>query len=276
MATKTWRSLAAVGGLSMLAAALAGCGAQARPAPPALRPLDALAQRRLFFGHQSVGDDILEGVGRELAARGAAAPRVMELAEGAELPAGTLAHRKLGRNEAPLSKLEAFAQQLERTPQVDVAFLKFCYVDIDARTDVAALFARYRATFQALEARHPRTTFVHFTVPLTTVQRGPGAWLEVLRGSAPWGAEENARREAFNALLRSSYAGKAPVFDLARLEATAPDGSAERFEHAGASHPALVPAYTEDGSHLNAEGQAWVARHLLDFLAALPARAGEG
>ena len=64
---------------------------------------------------------------------------------------------------------------------VDIALVKFCYVDFDAGTDVPALFAAYQATLASLEGRYPRTTFVHVTAPLTTVQGGPrrsssGSW----------------------------------------------------------------------------------------------------
>ncbi len=38
---------------------------------------------------------------------------------------------------------------------VDVAMMKFCYVDITSGTDVNALFATYRETIAALERDFP-------------------------------------------------------------------------------------------------------------------------
>jgi lysophospholipase L1-like esterase len=44
----------------------------------------------------------------------------------------------------------------------------------------------------------------------------------------------------------------------------------------GRTVPSLVPAYSEDGGHLNVEGQGRAARALLEVLADLPERPGSG
>ena len=91
-----------------------------------------------------------------------------------------------------------------------------------------------------------------------------------LLGRAPYGALENQRRAEYNALLRAAYAGRQPIFDLARIESTAPDGSTVQVEWAGRESPALAAAWTDDGHHLNAEGRRRAARELIALLAALP------
>jgi hypothetical protein len=150
--------------------------------------------------------------------------------------------------------------------------VKFCYVDIDAGTDAKALFARYRATIDGLRAKHPGTTFVHVTLPLTEAQGGAKALAKRLLGRAPYGTIENLRREEYNALLRRAYAGREPLFDLARIESTAPDGAAVKVQWNGADAPALAAAYTDDGGHLNAAGRVRAARELVSVLAAVPVR----
>ena len=55
---------------------------------------------------------------------------------------------------------------------VDVALMKFCYVNFTTSADVNALFARYRDTMGALERDFPNATFIHVTMPLTTVSGG--------------------------------------------------------------------------------------------------------
>jgi len=134
---------------------------------------------------------------------------------------------------------------------VDFAFLKLCYADFwdQCNADPAALFATYKSTMAQLKAAHPAVTFVHFTVPL---------WTQT---------DTNARREQFSNLVRQEYGGKEPVFDIARVESTRPDGSRE-LDQGGV--PALVPSYTDDGGHLNATGRDLVARALVAFLASLP------
>ncbi len=238
--------------------------------------LARVARLRILFGHQSVGGNVLEGVARLSASQGGAL-RVTDVRGPGPLPLG-LAHAPVGENGAPRTKLEAFAALLARVegPAPDVALVKLCWADFSADTDVDALFEVYRATLADLARRHPRTTFVHVTVPLTTVQGGARALVKGALGKPPWGLAENARREAFNARLRAEYGGRAPLFDLARLEATAPDGSVTRAEWRGAATLALAPAYTDDGGHLVPAAQDRIARALLATLAALPAAPERG
>lgn len=245
------RAVIMILGLAGAAAATAG--------DAALRPdLERAARLRVFFGHQSVGANVLDGV-RELAREAGLEVKIAEAL--------------VGQNRDPASKLKAFAQALETRPGgVDVALVKFCYLDIDAATDADALFARYRAAIEALQARHPATSFVHVTAPLTTVQGGATAFVKKLLARAPWGTVENVRRERYNALLRKAYGGREPIFDLARVESEGPDGVRATVQWDGSVVPALAPAFTDDGGHLNAAGKRRAARELLAVLAALAER----
>lgn len=220
-------------------------------------------QRRIFFGHQSVGANILGG----LAELGVKSQRYQ-----GQLVEPGFYEVSIGRNQEPRSKLRHFEELVAQGvgDRADVAFFKFCYVDFESATDAAELFSEYQAAQAALAARYPRTVFVHVTVPLTTVQRGAKAWVKHLLGRASAGEGENVRRSQFNTLMRKAYAGREPVFDLAALEATPADGTPEEFERDGQRWPALWPGYTDDGGHLNAAGRAKVARELLLFLARLP------
>jgi len=269
--------MGAVSGLVALAAAgwastaSAERGATASTADAALRAdLEKVARRSVFFGHQSVGANILEGV-KELAAQEGVPLRVAEVGEAGAVAPGTFGHAFIAENGHPERKLEGLERALGAGPAaVEVAFLKLCFVDVVGATDARALFERYRTTLRTLQARHPRTTFVHLTVPLTTVQSGWKAFVKSLLGRAPYGFEENVRREEYNALMRQAYQGKEPFLDVARLESTAPDGRAETTTVKGRSVPSLVPAYTDDGGHLAGAGRRVVARALLRLVADLP------
>jgi hypothetical protein len=231
-----------------------------------------LSQRRIFFGHQSVGMDLLEGV-RELAARHAdVGLRLVEVRAAADLPAGAFAHAFLPENGNPELKLESFERALSSGigSAVDIALVKFCYVDFSSDTDARGLFAHYQAKLNALRERYPRTVFVHVTAPLTAVEAGAKAALKRLLGYGSGGLLENARRDEYNELLRRAYAGKEPVFDLARLESTGPDGQREIHDWKGSKVPALLPAYTDDGGHLNSNARARFAGELIALLASLP------
>ena len=233
---------------------------------PAPTPDDVaqVARLKVFFGHQSVGDNLLEGVR-------AVAPS-LHVVRGEAVPgAPAIVETLIGSNEDPASKLAHFERIMEVLGgQVDIAMFKFCYIDFSSATNVEELTRAYARTLATLEARHGATRFVHVTVPLTTVQRGVKAWLGRLVGRAPWGELENERRARFNAWMRSTYPPET-VFDLAKLETQDASGSESSFERDGAPIPMLAAANTTDGGHLNQEAAKRLATAYIGFLAKLAA-----
>jgi hypothetical protein len=232
--------------------------------------LQVVAGRSIYFGHQSVGMNLIDGL-RELSAEQGVPLRVVEAKGTLDVPAAAFAHSYIAENGDPMRKLRSFAQALDgASAEPAVALMKFCFVDFRPDTDARALFAAYQETLAGLKARHPGIAFVHVTTPLTTVQGGVKGALKRLLGRAPAGLLENARREEYNALLRAAYRGREPFFDLAETESTRPDGSRETVEWHGAAVAALVPAYTLDGAHLAGIGQIRAARDFLAVLASVP------
>jgi hypothetical protein len=264
---------AMLGLVAGLAVTVAG-GASADAGDPQLRAdLESMGRHRIYFGHQSVGWNLVDGL-KQLSARAGVPIRWVEVEAGPlAVPAGAFGHGPVEENGNPERKLESFARVLGSgtASAVDVALVKFCYVDFRSDTDAPRLFARYQSTVADLARRHPGTTFVHVTVPLTTTQGGPKAFVKRLLGKAPGGVAENARREEFNALMRQAYRGREPLFDLAAVESTGPDGSRTVVEWSGKSIPVLAEAYSEDGGHLNQAGRLRAARELVAVLARLPA-----
>lgn len=235
-----------------LVAALFASTSLAHAADPVLHAnLQRVAHERIFFGHQSVGAQILQGV-KELSAK-----------EGVPV---FIKDEFVPENGEPLRKLAAFKAAVGAGSRYDVALVKFCYVDITADTDPAVLFDHYRQAIGELRAKNPHTVFVHATLPLTTVQSGPKAWVKRALGRSPYGTVENVKRDEYNRLLRATYAGREPIFDLARIESTAPDGTLVTVTWEGITVPAMSPAYTTDGGHLNAVGRALAAREFLAVL----------
>ena len=261
--------------LLALAAALGGtAGARADAADPILRAqLERLAQERIFFAHQSVGMNLLDGI-KQLAATSRVPLRIEQIPEARNVPPDTLGHTFVAENGRPFLKLRNFARAMGSLPSgVDIAFVELCFLDFTPDTDAKAIFARYQATLAVLRAKNPDTTFVHMTAPLTTVQGGVKALAKRLLGRAPYGVLENMRREEYNSLLRRAYQGREPIFDLARVESTAPDGKAVTVEWNGRAVPELAAAYTSDGGHLNAAGKLRSAQDLVEVLASIPGRA---
>jgi hypothetical protein len=245
-------------------------GASNSPALP-----DAFArmsQRRIFFGHQSVGGNVLDGIAKLASETPGTKLEVLQSEDKAALANPGLVHAMVGHNEDPASKIAHFEKLMTEGPgsNADVAFFKFCYVDFTPETDVEKLFSQYQASLKALKEKRPNVTFVHLTVPLTTVQTGLKGWLKNTLGSGAWGVRENMKRHQYNELLRKAYEGREPLFDLAKYESTAPDGKAEAFTRDGRSYPSLVRGYTDDGGHLNRLGQRVLAEKFVSFLGGLP------
>lgn len=233
--------------------------------------LQRVAGMRIYWGHQSVGANVLDGL-KLVADKSGVPVHIVESTSAQAVPPASFGHTFVAENRNPLGKLQAFDTAMGVQPSgVDIAMVKFCYVDFEANTDVKALFARYQDTVKRVQARNPQLKIVHITTPLTTVQTGPKAFLKSLLGTPPYGALENQRREEYNALLRQAYEGKEPFFDLARLEYTAPDGTASTYAWKGTAIPVLTAAYTEDGGHLNTQGQMLAARQFVGVLAAAAA-----
>ena len=125
--------------------------------------------QRIVFAHQSVGRDIIGGLGH-LGAGSPEALRLHDLASGPAPDGPVLMHVNVGKNGEPLTKLRHFRELLEGGlgRDVDIAMLKFCFWDIRRDTDVDAVFAEYQSTFAALEKHSHRYNSFHATVPLMT------------------------------------------------------------------------------------------------------------
>jgi hypothetical protein len=260
----------------------AGCGGAFVPEQGVrLRTIDELgsdtmrdlAARRIYFGHQSVGGNIMDGVDELGKHRASSLVRVVALDRLGTEPGGFFAHSKVGRNEHPGTKTDDFARLLDAGlgGRVDIAFHKYCYADIGEGTDVGPLFEHYRAIMSGLRERYPAVTFVHVTVPLMAVQSGWKSGVKKLLGRAPDHYQANFARERFNDRMRQQYAGREPLFDLAAYEALDGDGRPVAISLGSTSGRTLYQPLTVDGGHLNEAGRRRIAENLLVFLAELPA-----
>lgn len=235
--------------------------------------LQQSADLRVFFAHQSVGGNIVGGVPAAYAHAGIPAPDVIEVTgtphEVSSLPSssdGFFAHTTVGVNGAPIGKVQEFDAWMRSgmADQVDVAFLKLCYIDFTADTDVDAVFERYRETLGALERDYPKVEFVVLTTPLTT-EPGMKTKVKALLGGNNPSPRDNAARQRYNALLRAEYGTE--VFDVAAFESTAPDGTRIRGAVDDQEYFALYDGYALDEGHLNQTTSAVAAAQLMDFLA---------
>jgi len=229
---------------------------------------ESFAKRTTFFGHQSVGNNILNGLRLFMKGLPNKSISIIESDRWNDMKKGAFAHYRVGENMQPYTKIAAFERFMHNGlgGKVNAAFFKFCYIDINQSTDIESLFSTYYVSMDALKKKYPKTKFIHVTVPLTIVQTGLRAWVKKLIGRPIGGYADNAQRNRFNKMLMDSYGGKEPVFDLAAVESTLPDGSTNTYEYDGITYKALVPDYASDGRHLNEIGSQRVAQALTLFL----------
>lgn len=242
-----------------------------QPAPGATREqLIAAGKLRVFFGHQSVGWNIISGIQEEYEAAGLTPPPFIETSSPPEQSGPFFAHAPIGANGDPASKIRAFEANLRSGlgEQVQVALMKLCYVDFSADTDVNALFADYASSMSRLEREYPHVEFLYSTAPLTTVDRGLRAHLKALLGRDSQDEALNAVREQYNALVRAKYASTGRLFDLAAIEST--NATGERVEGIAGGHRSyeLYAPYASDQGHLNAVGSGLAASALVSLIAA--------
>lgn len=231
-----------------------------------------LAGKRIFFGHQSVGYNIVDGIRDVMGDCDYIRLNIVEGSEIGEVEGPSFVHSKVGKNRDPLSKIEAFVDALDRSngAHIDIAFMKFCYVDIEHDTDVDSLFEAYSQATEKIKKKRSDLQLLHVTVPLRSVYLGP-KWrakqcVKRLIGS-PTVLEDNLARDRFNQLLRKAYEEEGAIYDLALAESTTEQGHSCYAMKSRVRVPFLWTGYSADGGHLNTLGKRKTAEQLLIALA---------
>ncbi len=227
---------------------------------------EKLSPKKIFFGHQSVGFNIIDGIQDLMKEYPQIKLNIVETSDSKKFNSGIFAHSRVGKNTEPDTKIADFAKYIDQGigENADAAFLKFCYVDMLSISNAQQVFDEYAKAMQDLKDRHRDLAVIHFTVPLTTNEKAWKLWIKNILGRKDiQKPTDNMRRNQYNELLIEKYKGKEPVFDIANLESTYPDGSRSTFAYEGKTYYSLVPEYTDDGGHLNAQGRKRVAAQLL-------------
>jgi len=225
---------------------------------------------KVFFAHQSVGANILQGVEELAAEDGVPHLRVVRSSSPQAVDGPAIVETPIGTNGDPSSKARGFSAAMEQGfgSAGGIAMYKYCYLDFSPSTDVQAVFSEHRGVVDRLRAAHPGVTIVHVTAPLTTSESPARALVKRLLGK-PGVVAANQKRNEFNALVRETYGSREPVFDLGAIESTRPDGT-RSYERMGRDTVyTLASEYTDDGGHLNRLGRRVAATRLLQLLSTL-------
>ena len=239
---------------------------------------EKLAQKKIYFGHHSVGHNIINGIKDLMKENPKIKLNIVETADQSNFKLGLFAHSGVGKNTDPKSKIDEFAKFINKGigKKADIAFFKFCYVDVRTGTEVRNVFNDYKNIMSKLMNAYPDTKFIHVTVPLTTeptvlqgLIRSAKNVIKKIIGRSVYDPHDNQKRSLFNEMLIQEYHGKAPIFDLAKIESTFLNGTRCSFTKDGKTYYSMAPEYTNDGGHLNETGRKKVAEQLLILLANL-------
>jgi hypothetical protein len=223
----------------------------------------SIANKKVVFAHQSVGNNILNGIER-LALRDGAKIEIHEQRSGPAFKG--INHFFIGKNGDPKSKIQDFAAAIDAgaAQGADIAMMKLCYVDIESTTDAIQIANDYIANLDTLSKKYPKISFLAITSPLLAIQTGPKAWFKRFIGKQPNGYLDNAKRAEFNTRIRQQYLVKGQLFDLADLESKHKRCTV-RLD--GKEIEVLCPELTNDSGHLNYAGQELVASNILNLIA---------
>jgi hypothetical protein len=212
--------------------------------------MDSVGGQRWLFTHASVGANMLEGMqglhgesaGRYQLVTEVAGDWSQVYAPPSPTVAGTIYDGARG-NPGWAAKFSMFDDAVRnlgwRSPAIDVAMDKLCYIDPDADIDV------YLPMMTALENDFPATRLVYTTMP---IQSGSGA---------DW---SNALAMAYNEAVRQHCTGNGRLLlDIADIESHDSAGNPVTFVYGGQTCQRMYSGYTTDGGHLNALGSRRVA-----------------
>ena len=229
-----------------------------------------LSEKKIYFGHQSVGFNIIKGMKDIMAEYPDIKLNIVETHDSKDFSSGVFAHSRVGQNLDTKIKINDFTKVLDDGVgrKADAAMLKFCYLDMTKNTDVAKVFGEYHSAVDQVRQNYPDLTIIHVTEPLTVSETNWKTWIKKVIGKKDfWEFDDNIQRNRYNRLLKKEYEGRDPIFDLARIESTNQDGTRKSFTLHGVTYYSMVPEYTRDGGHLNEIGRKVVAEQLLLFLA---------
>lgn len=248
-------------------------GATSQSGSQVRQNLERALATRVFFAHQSIGENILNGLPAALASEGLPAPRVVSPDDGSSTEGGVFMHALIGTNGDPLGKIADFQTYVSQVSKagIDIAILKLCYVDFETSTDVKKVFAAYSSAMERLEAQYPDITFIYTTTPLTAKGSPANAVnannVHGLADASQSGMPIEAVREKYNALVRDRYRDTGRLFDIAALEASVDDGKVMAQEYKGDLHYAMNPELADtDREHLNSTGSKRLGKKLLELI----------
>ncbi|MBN1952328.1 MAG: hypothetical protein JW801_14100 [Bacteroidales bacterium] len=221
--------------------------------------LKSLSGKKIFFGHQSVGYEIIGGVSQLMKDYPDLQLNIVETRDTSDFNQAVFAHSRIGKNRHPELKILDFCSIMNggMAQKADIVFFKFCFVDVDRNTDIERIFNEYIAKTREIQNLNPDLKIIHLTVPVRVKPDGFKGFLNrvLLR-------DHNINRNNFNNMLRKHFPPQ-DLFDLALYESRSVNKERISYKMWGTQVFSLDPDITYDGGHLNDKGARYIAEKLL-------------
>jgi hypothetical protein len=231
--------------------------------PEISKKITIISQNNIYFGHRSVGQNIIEGLTKINSEYGNNEIKIKELQNISDYKGNYFIHSNIGNNGDPKSKFKEFAKIIDNSANINIAMMKLCFVDFNKNTDVMDIFNSYTSMIDSLQNKFPSITFLHFTVPLKSQPSWANKIKDIIKNREKEDPRENLKRNEYNELILSKYS-KDYIFDLAGAESTYPDGKREFMMVDDKISYTLINNYSTDGGHLNVEGQQIITTKLIN------------
>ena len=230
-----------------------------------IKQINVISQSNIYFGHKSVGQNIIAGMNKIIKVTGQNGLKIEELSDSIKYNQNYFLHSNIGENGYPKGKFREFSKivnDLERK-NLDIAMMKLCFVDITEKTDISDIFQSYTAMIDSLRNKYPALVIIHFTVPLKSEPDWINNLKNIIKRRTDNDVKDNLARNKYNELLLKKYSNE-DIFDIANIESTYPDGKREIVTVDDKQCYSLIKNYTYDGGHLNEKGQELVAEKLIN------------
>jgi len=229
--------------------------------------INLISHKNIYFGHRSVGENIISGINKIISKEGRKEFVIKELKSNSKIDGNYFFHSNIGRNGDPKSKFKEFTDIVNNlaNKNLEIAMMKLCFVDITKKTNINEVFQSYVAMIDSLQNKYPNLTFIHFTVPLKSKPSWIHGIKNFIKNRDIDDQQDNINRNKYNELLLTKYPRKY-IFDLAGFESTYPSGKRESIVVNGELYYSLIKDYTDDGGHLNELGQQVIASEFINKL----------
>lgn len=224
------------------------------------KDFNILKGKVVLFGHQSVGNNIIQGLSKivtnEAELNFVKITPFEEFISNNKISPDSLyiIHFRVGTNKFPYVKLEDFEEKFNQLEKIDVALMKFCYADVGVNTNLDKLLAAYKDTMLRLQKKNPNTSLLYTTIPVTSKSKGIKNVIKKLIGKK----DNNISRYKLNRKIRDTAEDK--LFDIALIETN--DENKNTYKNA----QYLDDDLTYDGGHLNELGSRILAMELIKTL----------